>query len=104
GYQPLSALDRLGPSLKDAILKMKVGEITPVIQTEDAFWMLKLLGKREPGQKNLQDPEVLASIREELKTRKQQLLSSAFSEQLRNESRVENFMAQEVLAGFQKKK
>jgi peptidyl-prolyl cis-trans isomerase SurA len=104
GYQPVSSLERLGPALKQAILKMNVGEITPVIQTEDSYWILKLLGKREPGQRSLQDPEVAEGIRAELRNRKQQLLTAAFSEQLQNASRVENYLAQETLAEFQKSK
>ncbi len=104
GYQPISSLEHLGPSLKDAIVKMKVGDVTPVIQTEDAFWILKLLGKREPGQKTLQDPEVNESIHQELRNRKQQLLSSAFSEELHNEAHVENFLAREILSGVPKAK
>ena len=104
GYQPVSSLERLGPSLGQALLKMKVGEVTPVIKTPEAFWILKLLGKREPGQQTLQDPEVAESIRGELQNRRQQLLTAAFSEQLNNQSRVENFLAQEILAGFQKPK
>ena len=104
GYQTESSLERLGPQLKQAILKMNVGDTTPVMQTPEGFWILKLIGKREPGQKSLQDSEVNASIRGELHNRKQQLLTSAFSEQLHNESHVENFMAQEIIAGFQKPK
>jgi peptidyl-prolyl cis-trans isomerase SurA len=102
GFQPVAALDRLGPQLKQTIIKMKAGDLSPVVQIQDAFLILKLFGKREPGQKTLEDPEVNQSIRTELRNRKQQLLSAAFSEQMRNEARVENFMAQEVLARFKK--
>jgi peptidyl-prolyl cis-trans isomerase SurA len=104
GYQTVSSLERFGPSLAQTISKMKVGDVTPVIQTPDAYLILKLLGKQEPGQRNLQDPEVAEGIRGELQNRRQQLLTAAFSEQLANESRVENFLAQEILAGFQKSK
>ena len=104
GYQPVSSLERLGPPLVQALMKMKVGDVTPVITTPDAYWILKLMGKREPGQRSLQDPEVAESIRTELRNRKQQLLTEAFSEQLHNESKVENFLAEEVLAGNQKGK
>ncbi len=58
--------------------------------------ILKLIGKREPGQRELEDPEVQLSIRQELGNRKRQLLNAVFSEQLRSESRVENFLAQEI--------
>lgn len=101
GYQPGSSLDRFGPAFKATILKMQVGEVTPVVRAEGGYWLFKLLGKREPGQQDLKNPEVQQSIREELQNRKQQLLSAAFSEQLHNEARVENFLTREILTSFQ---
>jgi peptidyl-prolyl cis-trans isomerase SurA len=100
GYQPSSVLERFGPAFRDTILKMKVGDMTPVIRTEDSYWLFKLLGKREPGQYDLTNPEVKESIRTELQQRKRQLLTAAFSEKLHNDARVENLMANEVLASF----
>ncbi len=102
GFLTASTLDRMGPQMKQTILKMKAGEMTPVLQLQGAYLILKLLGKREPGQKTLKDPEVNEGIRAEIKGRKQQLLSSAFSEEMRNEASVENYLAQEILAGFKK--
>ena len=104
GYQPESSLDRLGPQLKRVILGMNAGDTTPVMQNADGFWILKLLGKREPGQKSLQDAEVNSSIHAELRNRKQQVLTAAFSEQLHNEAHVENFLAEEILAGYEQRK
>ena len=102
GYHPISSLDRLGPQLKQALLGLKVGEVAPIVRAQDGYLILKLLGKREPGQRELEDPEVQQSVREELQNRRRQLLSAVFTEQLRVESRVENFLAQEILAEFQK--
>lgn len=102
GFQPVSALDRYSPTLKQTLMKMKVGDIAPVIRSADGYWILKLLGMREPGQRNLSDPEVKEGIREELRNQKQQLLTSVFVEQLHNEARVENFLARDLLAEFQK--
>lgn len=98
GYHPASTLDRLGPQLKLSLLGLEVGEVTPVLRAPDGYMILKLLGKREPGQRELEDPEVQQSIRQELGNRKRQLLNAVFTEQLRNESRVENFLAQEIWA------
>lgn len=104
GYQTAGMLDRFGAAFKATILKMKVGDLTPVVRTAEGYWLFKLLGKREPGQHDLKNPEVQRSIREELQNRKQQLLTAAFSEQLHNEARVENFLAREILAAYQQKK
>ena len=104
GYQPAAALDRLGPAPKAALLKMKVGEVSPVLEIAGAYLIVKLSGKREPGQLTLENPEVKQAVQEELQTRRQELLRSAFTEQLHNEARVENFLAQEILAEAPKAK
>jgi peptidyl-prolyl cis-trans isomerase SurA len=100
GYQGESSLDRFGPQFKASVLKLKVGELVPIIRTGEGLWLFKLTGKREPGQHDLSNPEVKQNIREELEARRQQLLSAAFSEQLHNQARIENFMVAEVLNSF----
>ena len=100
GYQPVAALERLGTPIKNAILKLRVGDISPVMQTQEGFVIMKLIGKRDPGQRDLKDPEVQSSIRAEIQNRKQQVLSSAFTEELRNNAKVENFISQDILAQF----
>jgi peptidyl-prolyl cis-trans isomerase SurA len=80
---------------------MKPGDLTPVVRVEGGYFLFRLSGKREPGQHDLKSPEVQESIRTELEGRKRQLLSTAFSEQIHNEARVENFLAREVVASFQ---
>lgn len=100
GYQPAAVLERFGASFRDTVLRMKVGDMTPVIRAENSYWLFKLLGKREPGQYDLSNPEVKESIRSELQGRKRQLLTAAFSEKLHNDARVENFLANEILASF----
>ena len=100
GYQPAAMLEQFGPAFRDTILKMKVGDMTPVVRAENSYWLFKLLGIREPGQYDLANAEVKQSIRTELQGRKQQLLTVAFSEKLHNDARVENFLANEILASF----
>jgi len=104
GYQPVAILERFGPSFKDTVLKMKVADMTPVIRADNSYWLFKLLGQRQPGQYDLTNPEVKQGIRAELQGRKQQLLTAAFSEKLHNDARVENLLANEILASFQAKK
>ena len=101
GYQPAAALDRLGPAPKAALLRMKAGEVSPVLSVPGGYFLVKLLGKREPGQLTLESPEVRQAVQQELQNRRDQLLRSAFTEQLYNEARVENFLAREVLGKLQ---
>ena len=98
GYQPAAALDRLGAGPKAAVLRLPVGDVTPVLTVPGGFLLLKLLGKREPGQLTLENPEVRHMVQQELQGRRDQLLRVAFTEQLHNEARIENFLAREVLA------
>ena len=100
GYQPAATLERFGPQFKDTILKMKAGDMTPVVRADNSYWIFKLLGKRDPGLYDLTNAEVKQSIQEELKSRKQQVLMAAFSEEMHNQARIENHLAQEVLASF----
>ena len=102
GYQPAAVLEQLGPPMKDALPRMKVGDVSPILGGPEEYRILKLLEKREAGQVELNDPQVQQSIRSELTNRKQQLLSAAFSEQLHNEARVENLLAREIMGQFQK--
>jgi peptidyl-prolyl cis-trans isomerase SurA len=104
GYQPSAILERFGAGFKDTVLKMKVGDMTPVTRVDNSYWLFKLLGKREPGQYDLTNQEVKQGIRAELQSRKQQLLTAAFSEKLHNDARVENILANEILASFESKK
>ncbi len=101
GYQPAAGLDRLGAAPKAALLRLQVGEVTPVLTVPGGFLLLKLLGIREPGQLTLEDPEVRLAVQQELQARRNQLLRVAFIEQLHNEARIENFLAREVLTGSQ---
>ncbi|MGH9783283.1 MAG: peptidyl-prolyl cis-trans isomerase [Terriglobia bacterium] len=102
GYQPAAALDRLGPSPKAALLRMKVGEVSPVLSVPGGYFLVKLLGRREQGQLTLENPEVRQAVQQELQGRRDQLLRSAFTEQLHNEARVENLLAREILSQLQK--
>jgi peptidyl-prolyl cis-trans isomerase SurA len=101
GYQTAAMLERFGTPFKDTIIKMNVGDLTPVVRVEGGYFLFRLLGIREPGQHDLSSAEVKEGIRAELQTRKQQVLTAAFNEQIHNEARVENFLAREILAGFQ---
>jgi peptidyl-prolyl cis-trans isomerase SurA len=78
---------------------LQVNEVTPVLTVPGGYLLLKLLGRREPGQLTLENPEVRHAVQQELQGRRDQLLRSAFTEQLHNEARIENFLAREVLAG-----
>lgn len=101
GYQPADSLDRLGAAAKAELLRLQVGQVSPVLTVPGGYLLLKLLDRREPGQLTLDNPEVRHMVEQELQSRREQLLRVAFTEQLHNEARIENFLAREVLAGSQ---
>ena len=104
GIIPESAIRQMDAATRDALLKMKPGEMTGIITVTNpasgqpaGYRIVKLLGKEPAGQRDLSDPRVQQFIREQLKSRREQLLTAAFREVVRNDSKVENYLAQQVL-------
>jgi len=105
GFMPESALKQTDPGTRDAIARMKPGQISsivpvaqgPVSRSVWGYRVIKLFTKELAGQRDLNDPRVQQSIREQLLQRREQLLKSAYYEVVRNEAKVENYLAQEVL-------
>jgi len=55
------------------------------------------VSKEPAGQRVFSDPRVQQAIREQLRDRREQLLKSAYYEVLRDQAKVENYYAQDVL-------
>jgi peptidyl-prolyl cis-trans isomerase SurA len=91
GMAPESALKSADPATRDAVMKLKPGQYTPVIP------MLKLIAKEPAGQRDLNDPRVQQAIRQQLRDRREQLLKAAYYETLRDDAKVTNYYAEEVL-------
>ena len=101
GWVPESSLrnpKQDNPDLSRMVLSMHPGEVSKVLRTkEGSYRILKVLGREAAGQRTLDDPQVKSTIRENLKSRKEQLLRAAYIAVARDESRVENFFARQVL-------
>lgn len=97
GYIPESALDRTDPALKKAVLSLKPGQVSPVVALKDAYYILKLLAREAPGQRDLSEPQVQQIIRDALRERKKQLLRAAFLSVARQNAKITNYLAQQVL-------
>ncbi len=103
GFVPESSLkgDR---SAFDAINKLKPGQYSAVLVVGDpnshqifGFRVVKLISREAAGQRELKDPRVQQAIREQLRDRKEQLLKAAYYEVIRDEAKVENFFAEDIL-------
>ncbi len=104
GFVPESALKSTDAITRDAVLKLKAGQYSGIIRAVDprsnqfiGYRIVKLIAKEPAGQRDLADPRVQQAIREQLRDRREQLLKAAYYEVVRNQAKVENYFAQEVL-------
>jgi len=98
GLIPQSVLMRQTPApLRDAILALHPGQISPVVTTPAGFYLLKLLGIEPAGLRPLSDPQVKQSIHDLLANARQQVLQTAFLTTVRDQAKVVNYLAQDVL-------
>jgi peptidyl-prolyl cis-trans isomerase SurA len=104
GFTPESALQRTDPVTREAVMKLKPGQYSPVIVVQDpatkrlvGFRIVRLVAKEPAGQRELGDPRVQQAIRAQLRDRREQLLKGAYYEVLRDAAKVQNFYAEEIL-------
>jgi peptidyl-prolyl cis-trans isomerase SurA len=98
GFEPQSAFNKSDPVLKKAVLSLKAGQVTQPIHTKDGgYVILKLIAKESAGQRELSDAQVQQAIRDGLRTRKEQLLRSAYLIEARDEAHVTNYLARQIL-------
>jgi peptidyl-prolyl cis-trans isomerase SurA len=97
GYVPESSLSQSDPALKKAVMSLKAGQTSGVIVLRDSYRILKLVAKEAPGQRDLNDPAVQQSIRDNIHNRKEQLLRAAYLAIARNNAKITNYLAQQVV-------
>ena len=103
GFLPESSLKSTDPAIRDAVMRLAAGHNSSVIsltfpgthQTAE-YIIVKLIAKEPAGQRDLNDPRVQQSIREQLRQTREQLLKAAYYEMVRNEARVTNYLAQDI--------
>jgi peptidyl-prolyl cis-trans isomerase SurA len=98
GFQPESAFNKSDPALKKAVLSLKPGGFTqPIPAKNGGYIILRLVAKEAAGERQLTDVQVQQAIRDALRTRKEQLLRSAYLVEARDEARVTNYLARQIL-------
>ncbi len=101
GYVPESALNQADPALKKVVLGMKPGQVSQPMATMSKdgprIVILKLISRESPGQRNISDPQVQQTIRDTLRNHKEQLLRAAYLTIARDDARVTNYLAQQVI-------
>jgi peptidyl-prolyl cis-trans isomerase SurA len=97
GAVPESALNQADPVLKKTVMAMKPGQVSPPLALKDGYRILKLISRQSPGQRSISDPQVQQQIRDGLRNRKEQLFRSAYLAIARDEARVRDYLAEQVI-------
>ena len=87
----------------EAVSKLKAGETTPILpivppgaKQPVGYSIIRLISKEAAGQRDLNNPAVQQSIRDQLRNTREQLLKNAYLEMLRDQAKVENYYAEEI--------
>jgi peptidyl-prolyl cis-trans isomerase SurA len=102
GFIPESSL-KSDTSVMGVVSKLKAGQNSDPIPAYGpnhklaGYTIIKLIAREPAGQRELGDPRVQAAIRQQLRDRREQLLKAAYYEVVRNEAKVDNYMADDLL-------
>ena len=106
GIVPESSLKQTDVTTRDDVMKLKPGQYTPVIPLANpasrqiaAFQIVKLISVEPAGLRELSDQHVKQEIRQQLQDRREQLLKTAYYEVMRDQAKIDNYYARQVLAG-----
>jgi peptidyl-prolyl cis-trans isomerase SurA len=94
----------VGPVLFAALDNLKPGQTTSIIPLPDpndphkivGYMILQLISKEPAGQHTLAEPQIQQRIRQGLHDARSQLLKAAYFEMLRDQSKVENYFAEQI--------
>jgi peptidyl-prolyl cis-trans isomerase SurA len=97
GYIPESSLSQSDPLLKKTVLALKPGQVSTPIVLKDSTRILKLVAREAAGQRGVTDPQVQQTVRDTLRNRKEQLLRAAYLAIARDDAKVSNYLAEQVV-------
>jgi peptidyl-prolyl cis-trans isomerase SurA len=104
GFAPQSGLSRTDPATRDAVMKLKPGQYSPIVPLVNpqnkqvaAYQIVKLISKEPAGQRELNDPRVQQSIHDQLVERREQLLKAAYYDVIRDQAKIDNYYAEQIL-------
>jgi parvulin-like peptidyl-prolyl isomerase len=96
GFLPVSAILKYPPELRDAVFAAKPGS-AKVLGSNGGYVIVVVLGTDTAGQKDLGTPGVKDAVSQSLKSRREQLLRTAYVSNLRNGAVVENLIARRIV-------
>jgi len=96
GMVPVSALKQAPPALRDAVIGQQPGTVR-VATAGGVHTVVAIVAHEQAGERNLSTPGVKDAITQTLKTRKEQLLRTAYLSAARGDADVVNYAARRVV-------
>ena len=96
GLIPLSKLKEAAPALRDAVLNKTPGTVN-VASVGGAYTLVLVVAHEQAGQRDLSTPGVKEQINGALKSRKEQLLRTAYLTAIRSDANVVNYEARRIV-------
>ena len=96
GFVPMSRLKQAPSRLRDAVLKVAPGTVN-VVSEGGAHTLVLVAAHEQAGQRDLSMPAVRESITGTLRSRKEQLLRTAYLTVVRSDADVVNYLARQVV-------
>jgi peptidyl-prolyl cis-trans isomerase SurA len=104
GFIKASQLEKSDLAVYNIVSKLQPGQISPVVpiyrgspKQAVAYVIYKLIAIEPAGQHPLSDPRVQQMIHQQLHDSRSRLLNSAYNEMLRDQARVVNYYAEDIL-------
>lgn len=97
GLVPVSQLQQAPPQLRNVVLGKTPGAVNVVADGKGAFTLVLVVAHEMPGQRDLNTPGLKDNLRNSLKGRKEQVLRTAFLTQVRNDAKVEHYLARRLV-------
>jgi peptidyl-prolyl cis-trans isomerase SurA len=96
GLVPVSRLMQAPPALREAVINRTPGSVN-VVNLNGAHTIVLVVAHVAAGQRDLSTPEVREQITQALRTRKEQLLRTAYLAAIRNDVQVTNYLARRLV-------
>jgi parvulin-like peptidyl-prolyl isomerase len=96
GLVPMSRLKQAPPALRDAVVNKPPGSVT-VVSLNGAHTIVLVVGHESAGQRDPSMPQVREQITQTLRTRKEQLLRTAYLAAIRNDAQITNYLARRLV-------
>jgi hypothetical protein len=96
GLVPVSRLMQAPPALRDAVINKPAGSVT-VVSLNGAHTIVLVVAHEQAGQRDPSMPAVREQITQTIRTRKEQLLRTAYLAAIRNDAQVTNYLARRLV-------